>query len=241
MLAQEIEAIIKPIKQSIEQACNKIVAKIGSQDANKTLQQGLLSIEQACNKVVMKVGSQDSNKALEQGSLSVEQACNKIVAELRNQDANKALQRELLSIEQTCNKIVTKVGPQEVEQTLQQGFDVREQILDNARILWPILEEKRCLTVSSAHSSVQRVTPSMTVVVAGRYDAIYAVVLRHEHERTGSHNYQFIRSSDTDSAEKAMHMLLNVTMILLDQEVEEIGQIGASERMVDVAGEGCWS
>ncbi|KAK4962572.1 hypothetical protein LTR10_000198 [Elasticomyces elasticus] len=213
MLAQEIEAIVKPIKMSIDQACNKIVTEIGSQDSNKTLRQGFLSVEQACNYVVAKIGSQDSNKILQQGFLSVEQACNKIVAKLGNQDA---------------------------DHTLQQGFNVREQILDNARILWPILEAKRFRDGSSANSSVQRVTPPMTVVVGGHVNGVYAVVLRHEHERTGSPSYRFIRSVGTHSAEKAMHMLLDVTMVLIAEEAEELMRIGISERKVDVAGKGCW-
>ncbi|KAK5743615.1 hypothetical protein LTR17_002522 [Elasticomyces elasticus] len=213
MLAQEIEAIVKPIKQSIDQAANKIVARFGSQDLDKTLKEGFTSIEQGCDKIVAKIGGQESSKTLQQGFLSIEQACNKIVAKLGNQDA---------------------------DHTLQQGFNVREQILDNARILWPILEAKRCRDGSSANSSVQRVTPPMTVVVGGNGNGVYAVVLRHEHERIGSPSYRFICSVGTHSAEKAMHMLLDVTMVLIAEEAEELMRIGMSERKVDVAGKGCW-
>ncbi|KAK5737909.1 hypothetical protein LTR17_006349 [Elasticomyces elasticus] len=240
MLAQEIEAIVKPIKLSIDQACNKIVTKIGSQDSNKTLQQGFLSLEQRCDKIVAKIDGQDVNKTLQQGFLSVEQACNKIVAKIGSQDSNKTLQQGFLSVEQACNKIVAKMGSQGADQTLQQGFNVREQILDNARILWPILEEERCSSGSSANTSVQRITPSMTVVVVGCGTAVYAAVIRHEHERIGTYNYQYLRTIDTDSAEKAMHLLLDLTMVLLDQKVVEVARMGMSEREVGVAGLGYW-
>ncbi|KAK3617583.1 hypothetical protein LTR56_025199 [Elasticomyces elasticus] len=267
MLAQEIEAVVKPIKLSIEQASNKIVAKIGSQDSNKTLQQGFLSIEQACNKIVAEIGYhdttilqkqgfesiekacikiveelgiQDSNDMLNQGFTSIEQRCDRIVAKIGGQESSKTMQQGFLSIEQACNKIVAKLGKQESSNTAQQAFNVREQILDNARILWPILEAKRCRDGSSANCLVHRVTPPMTVVVAGSGTAVYAAVLRHEHERTGNPSYQFMRSIDTDSAEKAVHMLLDVTMVLMEEEAEELMQIGTYERKVAVAGKGCW-
>ncbi|KAK5730273.1 hypothetical protein LTR15_000207 [Elasticomyces elasticus] len=267
MLAQEIEAIVKPIKLSIDQACSKVVTKIGSQDSNKILQQGFQLVEQACNKIVAKMGSQDttvtqrqgfqsieractkiveelsiqdSNAILKQGFTSIEQRCDKIVAKISGQDANKTLQQGFLSIEQACNKIVARLDNQEAAKTRQQVFNVREQILENARILWPILEAKRCRDGSSANSSVHRVTPPMTVVIAGSGTTVFAAVLRHEPETTGSASYQFIRSIDTDSAEQAINILLGVTMVLMEEEAEELMQIGMSERKVAVAGKGCW-
>ncbi|KAK5703095.1 hypothetical protein LTR97_004044 [Elasticomyces elasticus] len=267
MLAQEIEAIVKPIKLSIEQAWNEIVGKIGSQDSKKTLQQGFLalkqacdkivaeirsqdtklmhqqgfqSIEQACTKIVEELRTQDSNEILKQGFTSIEQRCNKIVAKIGGQESSKTLQQGILSVEQACNKIVAKLGNQDADHTLQQGFNVREQILDNSRILWLILEAKRCRNGSSANSSVQRATPPMTVVVAGSGSAVYAVVLRHERETTGSPSYQFIRSFYTDSAEEAIRVLLDVTMVWVDEDTKALLQIEMSERKVVVADKGCW-
>ncbi|KAK4893237.1 hypothetical protein LTR27_008358 [Elasticomyces elasticus] len=178
MLAQEIEAIVKPIKLSIEQAANKIVVKVGSQDLNKTLQQGLLSVEQACNKVVTKTGSQDARG------------------------------------------------------TQQPKVDIRAQILDNARILWPMLEMKACM--SGARNSL-RDLPRMAVVVVGSGTTIYAAVVRlapapRQHDRDESHSYVFMRSVDTDSVEKAVQKLLELTMVVLNQEAGENLRIDPKEQ-----------
>ncbi|TKA83095.1 hypothetical protein B0A55_00941 [Friedmanniomyces simplex] len=59
----------------------------------------------------------------------------------------------------------------------QPAFNVREQILANARILWPILEGKRKCADGKPNPS-PRATPQMEVVVHGAGDAVQAAVLR---------------------------------------------------------------
>ncbi|KAK5676757.1 hypothetical protein LTS10_010521 [Elasticomyces elasticus] len=215
MLAQEIEAIVKPIKLSIDQACNKIVTKPEAKTRTRH-----------CSK--------DSIRS--------------------SRHATRSWRRSEI---RTYNKIVAKIDSQGADQTLQQGFDVREQILDNARILWPILEARRCRDGSSANNSVQRVTPPMTVVIAGGGNAvctvvlpdmevvvvgtgttIFASVVRSNIPGYEVGKYIFMRTDDTDSVEKSITKLLELTMDLLNKEFGGNFYREKHDTQIDVVGKG---
>ncbi|TKA64190.1 hypothetical protein B0A55_10416 [Friedmanniomyces simplex] len=132
------------------------------------------------------------------------------IVEAINQACDKMLRR-LTKLDETLNK------PQ------QPALNLREQILANARILWPILEGKRKCADGKPNSS-PRATPQMEVVVHGAGDAVQAAVLRsgmadYCPEVEGIKKYIFVRSENEDSPEMAIQKLLDLTMVMLRSEV----------------------
>ncbi|KAK1064863.1 hypothetical protein LTR12_012258 [Friedmanniomyces endolithicus] len=99
---------------------------------------------------------------------------------------------------------------------------IREQILDNARVLWPIIDAKRKDRFGAPMRP--RPIPEMQIVVFGRATTIQAWVVRSEYgqydKRIYSQRYHvFLCSNYTDTVDKAQQQLLEITMDMLNEAV----------------------
>ncbi|KAK4962570.1 hypothetical protein LTR10_000196 [Elasticomyces elasticus] len=107
--------------------------------------------------------------------------------------------------------IVAQTSKQEKQE--ERSLDVRAQILD------PDPDPMYFFTTKEP-----RATPSMTVIVVGIGTTIVAMIVRPEYSShyqvlDKEHNQVFLRSGDTDSAEKALRTLLGMTMIMLNNRM----------------------
>ncbi|KAK5737911.1 hypothetical protein LTR17_006351 [Elasticomyces elasticus] len=114
-------------------------------------------------------------------------------------------------------------------------LDIREQILANARALWPVLEAKKSYSISSRTTALM---PDMEIVVVGAGTTIYASVIRSCILGSPDRKYVFMRSDYTDSVEKSITKLLELTMVLLEKEFSANFFREQHDTQVDVAGQG---
>ncbi|KAK5676753.1 hypothetical protein LTS10_010517 [Elasticomyces elasticus] len=107
------------------------------------------------------------------------------------------------------------------------AFDVRAQILANARVLWPVNAAKT--------NSKREPLPDFSLIVSGRGTAITAEVLvAPPRTSVEPQKLLFLSSAslgEAETPEKAMRKLLEVTMGLLVREREEIVVVSGSVRM----------
>ncbi|KAK5743617.1 hypothetical protein LTR17_002524 [Elasticomyces elasticus] len=129
------------------------------------------------------------------------------------------------STENVSKEIVAQAGK----------VDIREQILANARALWPVLEAKKGYSIANRGHGL---LPVMEVVVAGTGTTIYASVVRSQVSGTAVGKFCFMRSDDTDSVEKSINKLLELTMVLLYREFEGAFFHEQHDTQLDVAGKG---
>ncbi|KAK5730271.1 hypothetical protein LTR15_000205 [Elasticomyces elasticus] len=114
-------------------------------------------------------------------------------------------------------------------------LNVREQILVNARVLWPVLEAKKGESIASRGRGV---LPDMEVVVVGVGNAIFASVVRGNIPGYDACKYIFMRTKDTNSVEKAVQKLLELTMVLLNKEFDTAFFREQHDTQRDVVGKG---
>ncbi|KAF2766679.1 hypothetical protein EJ03DRAFT_367096 [Teratosphaeria nubilosa] len=109
-------------------------------------------------------------------------------------------------------------------------FDLRSQILTNARILWPIVED-----LNEDEHAQTRDTPRFELLVVGKGPLINAEIVWCN--RVGQWII-FIKTNETDSAEKAVDMLLQITMNMLSKHYEDnvFKEEEAERRDVDLLG-----
>ncbi|KAK3617585.1 hypothetical protein LTR56_025201 [Elasticomyces elasticus] len=117
------------------------------------------------------------------------------------------------SFDEISKTMVAQTGKQEKLEV--HPLDVREQILTNAQVLWPIVHPPardvygRLLPTEG--------TPQMYVIIMGEGTTIRACVVRNNQPVDEGKRQIFLCSNDTTSAEKALEKLLRVTMVMLNK------------------------
>ncbi|KAF2770769.1 hypothetical protein EJ03DRAFT_55210 [Teratosphaeria nubilosa] len=96
------------------------------------------------------------------------------------------------------------------------AFDIREPILDNVRVLFPILQNKgyRLSKETPPPSS----TPDFNLIVTGVGTAISAYVVYHEAEAMSDEFCVFLSVGPRSSPEVALHELLGFIMMLSNRQ-----------------------
>ncbi|KAK0249633.1 hypothetical protein LTR91_010602 [Friedmanniomyces endolithicus] len=120
------------------------------------------------------------------------------------------------SIEDVNKELVALTANQMKQEP--QALDVRAQILDNARALWPIIDGKRMNYFGQFMPP--RVTPAMHIIAVGTGTISRAVVVRGEYNTNDQpicspRLFVFLQSEGTDSVENAQRKLLKMTMLML--------------------------
>ncbi|KAK5703097.1 hypothetical protein LTR97_004046 [Elasticomyces elasticus] len=115
--------------------------------------------------------------------------------------------------------IVAQTSKQEKQE--ERALGVREQILTNAQVLWPIIDVTRRNCNNEPYNE-PRTTPEMFVIVMGEGTTMSACVVRNgydfrEQPIDDARRRIFLRSIDTTSADKALEKLLEMTMVMLNK------------------------
>ncbi|KAK0253480.1 hypothetical protein B0A54_04262 [Friedmanniomyces endolithicus] len=121
------------------------------------------------------------------------------------------------SIEDVSTKLVANTANLVKQEP--QALDIRAQILDNARALWPIIDGKR--KDHFGQFKHPRVTPEMQIIAVGTGTTVRALVIRGEYNPNdqqicSQRHFVFLQTEDTDSIENAQRKLLEMTMLMLN-------------------------
>ncbi|KAK5737910.1 hypothetical protein LTR17_006350 [Elasticomyces elasticus] len=129
------------------------------------------------------------------------------------------------SIDRVKSDSVPQVDKQ-AKKLEERPLDIREQILDNARTLWGMIDSVSRQSRSYFPAAAPRSTPAMVLVVVGEGTAISARILRQRFDNLSNVRNQqpdiiFMSSMETDTVEKALRMLLELTMAMLNKRADD--------------------
>ncbi|KAK3619376.1 hypothetical protein LTR56_024059 [Elasticomyces elasticus] len=129
------------------------------------------------------------------------------------------------SIDRVSGDIVSQ-GDKQAKRLEERPLDIREQILDNARTLWGMIDSISRQSRSYITGAAPRTTPAMVLVVVGEGNAISAGILRQRFDNLSNVRNQqpdiiFMSSMETDTVEKALCMLLELTMAMLNKRADD--------------------
>ncbi|CZT19782.1 uncharacterized protein RCC_05637 [Ramularia collo-cygni] len=120
-------------------------------------------------------------------------------------------------------------------------FDIREQALANARVLWPMVEQERI--VSGRATSARALPSTLEVVITSHGRWCEAAIVHGGEIRNGevAPQYIFVESQRFGSEREALYAVLTVTQVKLYKMWSENVQLApGTNRYVDGKGYGAF-